>query len=114
MGIAKHTPGPWKVIRHHHVDDELWLSVNREQATDGGWQWIAEIKYLVTAEAEQRANARLIAAAPDLLEVARQTEMYLNDIVNHASRDMAIHAVGAEIELVKARAAIAKATKASQ
>jgi hypothetical protein len=63
-----HTPGPWEVVRHNHVDGELWLSVNQHADDAGMKEWIAEIKYLTTDEARQWANARLIAAAPELLE----------------------------------------------
>ena len=39
--------------------------------SDGMMEWVAEIKYLTTDPKRQRANADLIAAAPDLLKAAR-------------------------------------------
>jgi len=64
MKESKHTPGPWvhnptdepqNADRHVRVDDGQWLRV------------IAKVKHGEKDNA--RANARLIAAAPDLLEV---------------------------------------------
>lgn len=53
---AHHTPGPWR------------LSRTERYVMDGvAAPWVCE----VTPRAECRANARLIAAAPDLLEVAK-------------------------------------------
>jgi hypothetical protein len=63
--VGAHTPGPWQVIQHHHAEGELWLSVNGETKRDGSAEWIAEIRFRTADEARQRADARLIAAAPD-------------------------------------------------
>jgi len=66
------TKGPWEVVQHSHVDGELWLSVNQHANATGMKEWIAEIKYLTTDDARQWANARLIAAAPDLYAACRE------------------------------------------
>lgn len=66
------TPGPWEVVRHAHIDGELWLSVNQHADATGMKEWVAEIKYLTTAPRRQWANARLIAAAPDLLDLLKR------------------------------------------
>lgn len=74
---ARPTPGPWHVYEAKHIDGEYWASI----CYDGGgpitdivgaegnhtkyFQPVAGMKYLVTPVAEQRANARLIASAPD-------------------------------------------------
>jgi hypothetical protein len=73
--MAKHTPGPWRVIQHNHIDGQLWLSINQAapNTMDGGYEWVAEVKYLTTDPDRQWANARLIAATPDLLEAAYAT-----------------------------------------
>jgi hypothetical protein len=69
---VSHTPGPWAVQRLSHARDELWLQVGqasgREPMPKG---CVAELKYLVTPEDEQEANAHLMAAAPELLEALR-------------------------------------------
>ena len=75
MKEAKHTPGPWRVHRHPHINNELWLSV-----LSGAWDIthnyasrpgvVADARYSAMSDAENEANARLIAAAPDLLAAA--------------------------------------------
>jgi hypothetical protein len=51
-----HTPGPWTVFNGHiHAGGFEYLPTHRSGAPDTVWE----------------ANARLIAAAPDLLEAAR-------------------------------------------
>jgi hypothetical protein len=92
------TPGPWEVIRHQHVDGELWLSVNQHADPDGMKEWVAEIKYLTTDAERQWANARLIAAAPDMLAALRE-------VAHHADDECGF--------MVLVKAAIAKAEAAS-
>jgi hypothetical protein len=53
----KHTAGPW-------VDDRKWI-------TDHNGNTIAEVSY--EQDGHVRANAALIAAAPDLLEALKGT-----------------------------------------
>lgn len=87
MPNAQHTPGPWHFDRHGYA-----LYVN------SGNTLVAALsmdgKHLETSE----ANARLIAAAPNLLEVLRQiiSDGLHCDVVPHLQR--------------KARAAIRQAT----
>ncbi len=79
---AAPTPGPWCVQKLNHCDGELWLQIGYEKPDGTKWGPIcrisspaeplpdgvvAEIKYMATSNANQLANARLIAAAPDLL-----------------------------------------------
>lgn len=54
---AKHTPGPWKIRAERYRFIHVYSS-------GGG------IAHLDTVDGEGAANARLIAAAPDLLDVA--------------------------------------------
>lgn len=69
--MSGHTPGPWRVNQHEHADGELWLSIGHKD--DERWIGpVADIKYLVTRPDEQWANARLIAAAPDLLHALKE------------------------------------------
>ena len=83
---AQHTPGPWK-FGFESVDPE-WAIVTIE-----GGLIIAN----VNADHRQEANARLIAAAPDMLAV-------LKDVEN------ALSVMGKETTgLLRVRAAIAKA-----
>lgn len=71
MSEKKHTPGPWKV-------DNSGVRVVK-QASNGSGDLICDTASTVFVEAEQgfhavgnRANARLIAAAPSLLEAAQR------------------------------------------
>ena len=86
--MSKHTPGPWKVeptLRPDWDDDPLGeytvqpaadRLTERYFATDGDSpdnEYTAEIgtAQLDAIHAENAANARLIAAAPELLEACR-------------------------------------------
>jgi uncharacterized protein (UPF0212 family) len=65
---AKHTPGPWVVI-----DTDGGLEVTAE-SRDGHVPIVEiELGFNEPFEAEQKANARLIAAAPALVECLRLT-----------------------------------------
>ena len=74
----KHTPGPWRVHQHTHISGELWLSIGfhtHEGTHNPEGRWIgpvAELKYLVAREEEQRANARLMAAAPEMKDALEE------------------------------------------
>ena len=58
---SKHTPGPWVV-------DPCWDILGN---TDDGNGMVCQITTDAVPRAEAEANARLIAAAPDLLEALR-------------------------------------------
>lgn len=67
--MAEHTPGPWK---YKIVNDEFILSnVDADSDAEGRMQdygsSILEGGLVLENDAENEANARLIAAAPDLL-----------------------------------------------
>jgi hypothetical protein len=63
MSEIKHTPGPWFFAGKHPECEVRYVSLNVEDHFDG------EIATLYHGEgAMQEANARLIAAAPELLE----------------------------------------------
>lgn len=67
MSEQKHTPGPWKIIAF--VPDERY-EIATEKSTSSFYRSVATVTfgYSEPAETEQHANARLIAAAPELLE----------------------------------------------
>lgn len=82
---VKHTPGPWYAIPNPEWSGAKWRIDNKSNAP---WANFGEICYASTA-----ANARLIAAAPDLL----------------AALEAAVERQGfTNAELIAARAAIAK------
>lgn len=61
MSGVKHTPGPWLTQWEHDGDESIW-------SRDGGMHMIATCHAEDDRVIPAKANARLIAAAPDLLE----------------------------------------------
>lgn len=84
MSQNKHTPGPWE----HVGDGDVMAPFD---ATD---KWYVAIAYDGLPDGQHEANARLIAAAPDLLES-------LEAVIKVADRDTDV--------FNRAKAAIAKA-----
>lgn len=70
MTTAQHTPGPWKAV-YSEYGEEIWFGGN-----DGPGMWEIEgaEAYLPGDHDEQ---ARLIAAAPDLLAALRAIATYM-------------------------------------
>lgn len=91
---TKHTPGPWTM--HPRFDDGAEVRALAPVAWCGVASTHGASSSQVIDAAEARANARLIAAAPDLLEACERLLRWAG--WPHAEKD---------IEL--ARAAIAKA-----
>ncbi len=87
-----HTPGPWEMIKEIGNDGGLSCKI-----VSGNKAVIALAKH---ADGNKEANARLIAAAPELLEALIDL---LDDSDEYDKRPIGIVAA-------KARAAIAKAT----
>lgn len=65
MSAAKHTPGPWKLEIIH-----LSTGRNRHVRASSPSRGVAEV-WGPDEDKESDANARLIAAAPELLEALR-------------------------------------------
>ena len=96
---AKHTPGPWltdrgnvhtgQIATIHHCLNNDWVEIWTDKWAETG-----------LGEGEQEANARLIAAAPELLDA-------LTEIVAAADGDGWKQL---DATFAAARAAIAKAT----
>lgn len=88
--MAEHTPGPWEAIE----DTVRARGSQRAIADCGTWH----------VGTQDKANARLIAAAPDLLDALKAAVEWIDpdepDLVNREE---------CAADLEKARAAIAKA-----
>jgi hypothetical protein len=105
--LSMHTPGPWKVL-----PEAVTRAVEMFE--------IAEVSHLrvvcdgrgdgFTAAGDAEADARLIAAAPTLLEALQSLATYTSEF-GDSGTDFADQIEGARL-LRNARAAIAKATGA--
>lgn len=62
--MAKHTPGPWKVADYRTLNSGDYVIRGPEKGPDNPNPVVAS----VVKQSGAAANARLIAAAPDLLE----------------------------------------------
>ena len=94
------TPGPWKLRPPVECDNphiEFWVDA-------GEGVPIADIK----VNANTEANARLIAAAPELLEALEVITTLVEDIIIHG--EVGPYS-GDKPRITKARAALAKARK---
>ena len=87
---AKHTPGPWKIVERNadRIFREISIRPVNSQVKGAVFP-IASVRY--PSQEFGQANARLIAAAPDLLGALQQWA--------HAV------AIGDEVELINASAA---------
>lgn len=71
MSAPAFTPGPWRVLDHLTAGPTIVVSNDQKHIADADFNWWP---------AEQcAANARLIAAAPELY---RQLEIFVSTIVN--------------------------------
>lgn len=124
--IMKHTPGPWKVgstvTDYNAVGGELGIGLKIHFAGQDH-EWHVATVYGQTEEGEpltckqgyRSANARLIAAAPDLLEALETLLEAFVHIPGDEAGNKARTAIFAKCKntaaaTTKARATIAKAT----
>ena len=97
--MHKHTPGKWTATRMRPKDrDSDWRIVAPDSPLDIGTVYSA-----YSLRDEREANAKLIAAAPDLLTML--TRLHEEVMLNEA-----VFSRIASLTLEQARAAIAKAT----
>ena len=77
MSEAKHTPGDWQVLTRLSGSENHkgYRIVNSERDS---W-FIADVSPIDEDGIEGGANAKLIAAAPDLLEAAKKVSGSLNE-----------------------------------
>ena len=94
MENTKHTPGPWM-----ESSFEVWSPLNGKRFG----KVVANLRRAEAPDDEARANARLIAAAPDLLEVAAM----VLETIDGGGPIMTFQ----EAHIAQLRAAIAKATQ---
>lgn len=118
--MSKHTPGPWEIGRPAFGEQHIYVSSGhtvRGEPVKSGRQHICVLPYegkrgAVAYHEMFNANARLIAAAPDLLAALKDTHALLQAtllIIN----DPEARSI-AKQQLDSNRAAIAKATGGGQ
>ena len=76
MNNQKHTPGPWKVYRYGKAA-LLRLAVGQANPPCNR---ITDVSAIGRSVEESRANANLIAAAPDLLAICQALHTHVNGI----------------------------------
>lgn len=112
-GLTKHTPGPWKIGGATEWDAEYGGDADAystQPISAGSYQTVCIIVGLNDDDAEFDANARLIAAAPDLLDVAVRVLPILEATQRMLSAEAAKHGMEPDDTLLNAiRAAISKA-----
>jgi hypothetical protein len=106
--MSAHTKGPWVSEKEVMKDGRLFMTI-RQPDVDYD---IGTIAYVTLRPEEVEANARLIAAAPELMEAAQMGVIWLTAALNCSlwvwdgdQRE------AAEAELAKMNAAIAKAVQ---
>lgn len=95
---ATHTPGPWTTHEIEYDADHTTIEIH---GSDG--LFLSEITYPTDEVELLRANARLIVAAPDLLEACKLWLAHYDKCVRE-------QCIGDEPGIREMRAAIAKAT----
>lgn len=102
QSIAKHTPGPWRVFTAKPPNDHKIIGIG--ELTGEG---IADCGFGVWrgGSAEALANARLIAAAPELLAALKAARRYVETCADPFNKDDHV--------LKQVDAAIARATGAA-
>lgn len=98
---TNYTPGPWKVI-------EAFNQMSFPETTVCDISYSGQTNYFITSESENHgdaeATARLIAAAPEMLQALKRFIVF-------ADRINSLHNDGFESSMIRqAKAAIAKAT----
>lgn len=72
--MSAHTPGPWETV--DRTESSRWV-----RAVGGATVGYATENGVITREASE-ANARLISAAPDLLEALTIAREYIRGLMN--------------------------------
>ena len=68
-----HTPGPWSIGKNYHNEDNNRIDIHCER---GDFKDKAMLAIVRTTDSERaKADARLIAAAPDLLKTLTEIDL---------------------------------------
>lgn len=103
MTGAKHTPGPWRLAGKYKGDHgSFWLETEFPMP-------VFELVPVVGVPSEHLANARLVAAAPELLEALKETLPFMIDIAKARHPQFEPTMADDDSAIGKAMRAIAKA-----
>jgi len=102
----KHTPGPWRITHNGSYSPPRFEISGR--AGDGREYGFAEVSAWPLHAGEAEANARLIAAAPEMLEALKTLTPIASDQHAHITSDCGGNCPDL-IAIKQARAAIARA-----
>jgi hypothetical protein len=94
--MSEHTPGPWRISRHPDGEVDSPAQFTRIYGPQPS-RWVADVGYY---EAEWKANAHLIAAAPDLLASLKELSEWMR---SHCGPSDGVHDM-----LIRAVAVLAK------
>jgi hypothetical protein len=83
--IVSYTPGPWKLTERSGYYEILAASEDCDWYGEAGMHAVAYADTEID-EPEQRANARLIAAAPDLLSALQECLRIIDEIDEYQKR----------------------------
>jgi len=88
MSEGKHTPGPWRIATGRNISNCIeGQSGRKAHERDDGFRTVATFQDCCAsrlsdeADANMQANGLLIAAAPDLLAVAKAYEQWEADLI---------------------------------
>lgn len=77
--MSKHTPGPWRTDENDHDAPYQNIRIEAEKNRTVCIVWVDDAPDHAF-NAEQEANARLIAAAPDLLDALKAASNYIDTL----------------------------------
>lgn len=79
MTTSSYTPGPWKVMDFDGSRDAHWFPIRAE--TVPYVAMVAEVAGMPTPNVETQANARLIAAAPELVAALEELQTQVQNVM---------------------------------
>jgi hypothetical protein len=113
---AKHTPGPWTAVPNGGDDEDPRAVLVAVRDQYGDWTVLADCRNRWLADdvsGDEEANARLVAAAPDMLEALEHAKWWIETTCQYAHEEgtsVDSLASGKTSALKPILAAIAKAT----
>ena len=81
--MSKHTPGPWEIHRTSHLNIYIGHAHDHPNRTPG---YFAEVRRFTNDQQHIEANARLIAAAPEMLEALQSVWLWIENQADAQSK----------------------------